>query len=115
MQWRLLAPFAILFGLTLLGIFSDRFAFRDAGDGKLVILFWTFYNLFVLAITIVVCVELPRRERHLDDKPERATIHIEGDGEVSVWIVGLTQNTVRVRGATLPDHQPVQIAIDKVG
>jgi cellulose synthase (UDP-forming) len=117
-QWRLMAPFAVLFALTLLGllvgILSDRFAYNDAGDGKLVILFWTFYNLFVLAVTIIVCVELPRRERHLGDKPERATIRVDGQ-EHHVWITSLTQNTVRVRGASIADDQPVELEIMDVG
>ncbi|MFU0505824.1 glycosyltransferase [Pseudaminobacter sp. NGMCC 1.201702] len=117
-QWRLMAPFLLLFALTmfgvLIGIFSDHFAFNEAGDGKLVILFWTFYNLVVLAMTIVVCVELPRRERHLGDAPEQATIHIDGR-EMRVWITSLTQNTVRVRGAAIPDSNPIQIDIKDVG
>lgn len=117
-QWRLMAPFIVLFALTmvgtLLGIFADRFAFDDAGDGKLVILFWTFYNLLVLAVAIIVCVELPRRERHLDDHPERALVRTPG-GSFRVWIVGLTQNTVRVRGAAISDGSPVEIEIAGVG
>ncbi|MBS3648040.1 glycosyltransferase [Pseudaminobacter sp. 19-2017] len=117
-QWRLLAPFATLFLLTLigvlLGIVSDTFVHNDAGDGKLVILFWTFYNLLVLAVTIIVCIELPRRERHLDDRPERVSILVN-DRPVRAWIIGLTQNTVRIRGARLPDDQPVFIDIPGVG
>jgi cellulose synthase (UDP-forming) len=117
-QWRLLAPFAALFLLTLigvmLGIVSDRFAYNDAGDGKLVILFWTFYNLLVLAVTIIVCIELPRRERHLDDRPERVSILVN-EKPTRAWIIGLTQNTVRIRGARLPDDQPVHIDIPGVG
>lgn len=117
-QWRLMAPFIVLFALTmigtLLGIFADRFAFDDAGDGKLVILFWTFYNLLVLAVAMIVCVELPRRERHLDDRPERAEVRTP-NGSFRVWIVGLTQNTVRVRGAAISDGSPVEIEITGVG
>ena len=43
-QWNLMTPFIIILALTLvgllLGIFSDRFAYFDAGDGKAVVLFW---------------------------------------------------------------------------
>ncbi len=117
-QWRLMAPFVALLGLTMLGaligIFSDRFAFNEAGDGKLVILFWTFYNLFVLAVTIIVCIELPRRERHLGDRPERARV-INGSETHDVWITSLTQNSVRIRGATLNDDSPVAIEIEGLG
>lgn len=117
-QWRMMLPFAVLFALTLtgllIGIVSDRFAFNEAGDGKLITLFWTFYNLLVLATTMIVCVELPRRERHLDDQPEQATILV-GDRSIRVWIIGLTQNTVRVRGATIPDDMPITIDVARVG
>ena len=116
-QWRLMAPFLVLLVLTiagtLIGIFVDRYAFNDAGDGKLVILFWTFYNLLVLSVTIIVCIELPRRERHLD-QPEKALLTVEG-ATVNVWITSLTQNSVRVRGRAISDNLPVVLTIENVG
>lgn len=100
-QWRLAMPFLILFVLTFvglcLGIVSDRFAYYDAGDGKAVILFWTFYNLLVLAMTLLTCVELPRRERHIADAPERAVFVAEGEPR-RIWIQGFTRESVRIRG-----------------
>lgn len=117
-QWRMMAPFVILFALSffgvLIGIVSDRFAYSDAGDGKMVILFWTFYNLLVLAVTIIVCFELPRTERHFADKPERATVTIDGEAH-PVWIASLTQDTARVRGMRLEDGARVLLTIDRVG
>lgn len=117
-QWRLIALFGTFFALTLvgmlLGIVSDRFAYDDAGDGKIVIMFWTFYNLLVTGVTVIVCIELPRRELHLKDRPERAILHL-ATGDANVWIVGLTQNSVRVRGAVIPDDAPVRIEIADVG
>ncbi|MDZ4394063.1 glycosyltransferase, partial [Cypionkella sp.] len=102
-QWRLMMPFLILLVLTIIGLLlaliSDRFAYYDAGDGKIVILFWTIYNAFVLAVTLIACVELPRRERHIADAPERAIFVAEGAPR-RVWLQGLTRDTVRVRGRT---------------
>lgn len=104
-QWALMRPFLIGLVLTLagllIGVISDRFAFYDAGDGKIVILFWTIYNLIVLSITVLACVELPRRERHVADVPERARFqsdHWSGD----VWLASLTRDTARIRGHDLP-------------
>lgn len=122
-QWRLMAPFACLLALTLLGltigIFSDRFAFFDAGEGKAVVLFWTFYNLFVLFVTVTLCVELPRKERHVTDAPERAVFL--SDTAHEIWLVGLTATTVRIRGYSpkagtsgvlrLPDIGDVEAAV----
>ncbi|ETX26465.1 glycosyltransferase family 2 protein, partial [Roseivivax isoporae] len=100
-QWRMMAPFLLLFLLTLggllIGIVSDSYAFNDAGDGKWVVLFWTLYNLVVLFITMVACVELPRRERHVTDAPERAIFVADGKPR-GLWITSLTADTVRLRG-----------------
>lgn len=116
-QWRLMAPFAVLLTLTiaglLLGIVFDRFAYFDAGDGKTVVLFWTIYNVFVLVLTIIVCVELPRREQHVADRPERAELvdhQVQG-----VWIVGLTTTNTRIRGVELPEGHRVALRIPGVG
>ncbi|SPJ25972.1 glycosyltransferase family 2 protein [Palleronia abyssalis] len=101
-QWRLMAPYIVLLVLTLtglcLGIVSDRFAYYDAGDGKAVILFWTVYNLFVLALVLIACVELPRRERHVADAPARAIFAVEGEMPRRVWVASLSQDTARIRG-----------------
>lgn len=117
-QWRMMAPFAILLVLTLvglcLGIVSDRFAYNDAGDGKWVVLFWTIYNAVVLAITVIACVELPRRERHIADKPERALFEGE-DGTNEVWITSLTSDTARLRGRRYPPTTRGVLEIDEVG
>jgi len=117
-QWRMAAPFIAAFALTLgglvIGIVSDRFAFNDAGDGKWVILFWTIYNLFVLAITLVACVELPRRERHVGDEPERATF-TTSVGSSDVWLATLTGDTVRIRGDVYHEGIVGRLTIRNVG
>lgn len=117
-QWRLMRPFLILAGLTLvgllLGIFSDRFAFNDAGEGKIVILFWTVYNLIVLGVTLTVCIELPRVERHFADQPERTVISVDGKLR-RVWLTELAQETARIRGLELPIGTPIEIRIRSVG
>lgn len=100
-QWAMMRPFLILFVLTLVGVVigmvSDRFAYYDAGDGKAVVLFWTLYNLVLLFVALIVCVELPRQESHVTDQPERSGFVHEGR-VVPVWITGLTRDTVRIRG-----------------
>ena len=104
-QWQMMRPFLILFGLTviglLLGIFSDRFSYQDAGDGKWVVLFWTIYNLFVLSMTVLACIELPRRERHIADLPDRAILVTENDIR-RLWISSLTIDEARLRGKEYP-------------
>jgi cellulose synthase (UDP-forming) len=117
-QWRLLQPYLIMLVLTflglLIGIFSDRFAFNDAGGGKAVILFWTVYNLIVLGITMIAFVELPRHERHVADKPERG-IFSTSQGLKRVWLTSLTQDTLRIRGQKYPIGEVGIIRLPEVG
>ena len=117
-QWRLMAPFAVMFALTFggltIGIFSDRFAFGDAGDGKWVVLFWTLYNLVVLAVTMVACIELPRTEVHIADEPETA-LFSTGSMERRVWIVRLGEEQVRLRGHVWNVATRGRLSIDDVG
>ncbi|WP_246237483.1 glycosyltransferase [Halovulum dunhuangense] len=117
-QWRLMAPFIVLLILTviglLLGLVFDRFAFFDAGDGKAVVLFWTLYNVFVLLLTLVVCIELPRREQHVADAPEIAQLVTDGATR-QVWLVQLTTTDVRIRGLELPAGSQVTLRIADVG
>ena len=117
-QWRMMAPFLILLVLTLLGlsigIVSDEFAYSDAGDGKWVVLFWTLYNVAVLSMTCLACVELPRRERHIADKPERAEFTAAGTSR-SQWIASMTLDTVRLRGLPIAIGTRGMLKIRDVG
>ena len=103
-QWRMMAPFLVLLILTvlalLMGIFFDSFAFYDAGDGKWVVIFWTIYNVVVLFLTVLACVELPRRERHIADLPDRGILVAEGK-VARYWITSLTMEVARLRGKIL--------------
>jgi cellulose synthase (UDP-forming) len=117
-QWRLMRPFLILTALTvvgvMLGIFTDRFAFNDAGEGKIVVLFWTVYNLMVLGVTLTVCVELPRVERHFADHPERTVVSVGGQLR-RVWMTELGQESARLRGIDLLIGTPMEVRIRGVG
>ncbi|GLT12633.1 hypothetical protein GCM10007928_48660 [Sulfitobacter porphyrae] len=116
-QWRMMMPFLIGFILTfgglLLGVFFDRFATHSAGDGKWVILFWSLYNLVVLAVTCLACIERPRKELHVKDRPERAVFSIDGR-QHELWITSLTMDTVRIRGLHIPPQTRGHLVIDDI-
>ncbi|RVV96598.1 glycosyltransferase [Mesobaculum littorinae] len=118
-QWRIMRPFAILWGLTFLGltlgILFDSFAYYDAGDGKSVVLFWTIYNLLVLTIAVIACIELPRRERHVADAPERTLVELPDGGSQAVWLSELTRTTAVLRGLRLPENSALRLALRDVG
>ena len=100
-QWALLAPYLGLILLTiggiLIGIFFYSFSFQEAGQGKAVLLFWTFYNLLVLLLTFHAFVELPRQEIHITDQPESTTLEIDGS-RLPVLIKSLTRDTLYFSG-----------------
>jgi len=106
-QWPLMKPFAILFALTLLGmvlplVFDSGFEHVSrAGDGIRIILFWTIYNLVVLAVAMLACVERPRVNRPQREATERATLSVGTEWGTRVdaaWIDHLGIDEARVRG-----------------
>lgn len=104
-QWPLMQRFVVLFAITVLGLMiglaSDYFFDALAGEGKIVILFWTLYNLLVLAGTIVVCVELPRSASILRSRPEQIRL-VTATGESTAWLTDIHQEALRLRGVHLP-------------
>lgn len=118
-QWPLMRPLTIIFGLTLVGVFftsaTDIQFDRDAGDGKWVVLFWTIYNLAVLAVAMAVCVEVPRANTVPEIEPERAVIRL-GTQKMSAWLVRLTTEEAWIRGGPeLGEGTSATIEIDAVG
>lgn len=100
-QWPLLRPLAIVFALTVMGLFfspaTDIVFDRDAGDGKWVILVWTLYNLVVLAAAMAVCVELPRSNAAVRFEPERVWL-LAAEGRSPAWLMRLTTEDAWLRG-----------------
>ena len=119
-QWPLMRPLAIIFVLTLAGVFftgaTDIQFERDAGDGKWVVLFWTIYNLVVLAFAMAVCVEVPRAKTVPEIEPERARLQLAPGVEASAWLVRLTHDEAWVRGGPdLVEGRQLALDIDGIG
>lgn len=78
-QWRLLLQFAGLALLTWLGI-AYSFLIDDTRfieEGAALALFWSWYNLIVLSVCCMVCIEQPRYrkdERHTTGERARVLI-----------------------------------------
>jgi cellulose synthase (UDP-forming) len=102
-QWPIMKPFAVLFALTAFGlvlplVFPEYFLHvAKAGDGIRVILFWTIYNLIVLAVTMLACIERPRVNRPQRESIEMAMLTI-GQQRLQSWVLELGINEARVRG-----------------
>lgn len=111
-QWQLVRPFIIFLALTigglLLALVDPQFSYDQvAGDGITIILFWTIYNLLLIALTKLACVELPRTDRPLRNLAERVELRF-GGSPIGGWLSELGLETALVRG-------PHQLAIAQNG
>ncbi|MBP0445280.1 glycosyltransferase [Roseomonas sp. SSH11] len=118
-QWPLIKPLLTLFVLTLVGLFvsvlSDLGPTDDAGDGKIVILFWSFYNLAVLAVAMVVCIELPGGSSRINPTVERTEVWT-GQARFGAWVADLTAESIMLRGGLFPpEGQEFEVEIGGVG
>ncbi|WP_336490481.1 glycosyltransferase [Methylobacterium nigriterrae] len=102
-QWPLMRPFLALFGLTLAGLIlalTSDFTFNYsevAGDGRVIILFWTLYNLAVLAITMAACIERPRSNQPLRQQVERVELTVDSR-RLGAWLTDLGTDQARLSG-----------------
>jgi cellulose synthase (UDP-forming) len=100
-QWRLLFRFLALAFITILGLIKI-FAFDKSDlieDGGALNVFWAWYNLIVLTICCLVCVEQPRRR--LDERfatREKAIVRI-GDDVRLCEVTDLSASGMRLLGA----------------
>lgn len=80
-QWRLLWPYALLSGLTVLGIVFHiaRFSPAHGMHGYSANIFWSVVNTAMLTLAGIACVELPhrRRDERLPTR-EAASVHLSG-------------------------------------
>jgi cellulose synthase (UDP-forming) len=103
-QWRLLLRFLALASVTILGL-AKIFIFDNSDlieDGGALNLFWAWYNLLVLTICCLVCIEQPRRR--LDERfttREKAIIRI-GDSVRLYDVTDISASGMRLAGL-IPD------------
>lgn len=62
-QWRMLAVFAVLLVLTIVGVAVAFDVRAPIQDSSLVALYWSWYNIVVLVAAMAVCFERPRFRR----------------------------------------------------
>jgi len=118
-QWGLMMPFAALLAITIGGLclplINDYSPAQKAGDGIVVILFWTLYNVVVLGLAVMVCIEPPRPAHTMRRRIEAATVRA-GERALACWASEIGPGTARLRGVSgLPADQPLRLEIDGVG
>ncbi|WP_334513217.1 glycosyltransferase family 2 protein [Bradyrhizobium sp. AZCC 1693] len=102
-QWLIMRPFLILFGLTIGGLIvslESDFIFNTAstaGDGIAIVMFWTVYNVLVLLVAIAACIERPRYNWPLRQIVEPITLVI-GTEDHRGWLIHLGPEHARISG-----------------
>jgi len=116
-HWRLLSRFLVLAGITVLGLVKV-FAFDNSDlieDGGAINLFWAWYNLLVLAICCVVCIEQPRRRQ--DERfPTREKVVIKVGTQPRVYDVrDISASGMRLTGDILyPVGSPATLIMEGI-
>jgi cellulose synthase (UDP-forming) len=113
-QWRLLLRFMALLGLTIVGVIAGAMAdngraLENAGG---LCLFWSWYNILLLLVACVVCVEQPRyRTDERFRRREKAELLL-GDGREVRDVLDSSVGGMRLLGAAPgPIGTPVTVVI----
>ncbi len=118
-QWRLMMPFIALLAITVFGLclplLNDYSPAQKAGDGIVVILFWTLYNVVVLGLAIMVCVEPPRPSYTMRRGVEASTLRTQRRA-LACWASEIGPDTATLRGpSSLSWAESLQLELDGVG
>jgi cellulose synthase (UDP-forming) len=116
-HWRLLFRFLAIASVTILGLVTI-FAFEKSdlieGGGALN-LFWAWYNLIVLTICCLVCIEQPRRR--LDERfSTKETVLIKIGDQARVYeVTDISASGLRVAGEiSAPVGSPASVILGRI-
>jgi cellulose synthase (UDP-forming) len=116
-HWRLLFRFLVMASITILGL-AKVFAFDHSDmiqDGGALNLFWAWYNLVVLTICCLVCVEQPRRR--IDERfSTKEKVLIKIGGQVRVYdVTDISAGGMRLAGEISdPVGSPATLIMGKI-
>ncbi len=114
-QWPLMRVFLIYLALTIGGLMW-AFIFEDGSrlrDSAALCLFWSWYNIVVLTIACIVCIEQPRL-RSSERMSARGLALIDVDGESSeVRVLDVSLGGARLGGAAPAEQgRSVMLVLD---
>lgn len=118
-QWSLMRPALLLLALTALAtIYGTTFSTgtaQAAHGGTLLTLFWSYYAMLILTVTVLTCVELPRHRDERFECGELITIKYE-DGVTEARSQNLAEGGIRLQGNLgLPMGTRIDLEIPDVG
>ncbi len=114
-QWNMMAWFGLFLVLTLGGIihaFGSRVSLQDSSA---LALYWSWYNIIVLTVAMLVCIERPRL-RHSERLRGALDVHVLADGRVQDFrTADISLGGLRVVGAAPASAgAPITFEIDNM-
>jgi cellulose synthase (UDP-forming) len=100
-QTRALAPFMALLALTIVGVCRAFFLdpSSDLRGAASLPLFWSWYNIFILTLACVVCIEQPRFRRSERFDGRGAVARLIVDGRAMFFLIeDISTGGMRLRG-----------------
>ena len=115
-QWSIMRPFVLLAALTIGAILNATYGrYSTAQGASEILLFWGYYNLLVLTVAIIACVELPRpRDQRFSSDEVGYLVTEQSRAPCRLIALGLS-------GAKIAGHAPAEagasilLEIDEVG
>jgi cellulose synthase (UDP-forming) len=115
-QWTIMRPFVLLLVLTLGAILYASYGpYSPTRDVSEILLFWSYYNMLVLAVAILACVELPRSRDQRFSSNEVGYLQ-SGQSRTACQLIDLG-----LSGATIAGRAPAEVGanllleLDEVG
>jgi cellulose synthase (UDP-forming) len=115
-QWTIMRPFVLLLALTLGAILYASYGpYSPRQDVSALLLFWGYYNMLVLAVAIIACVELPRSRDQRFSSNEVGYLQ-SGQSRTACQLIDLG-----LSGATIAGRAPAEVGanllleLDEVG
>jgi len=107
LQWRFLVPVLAVLALYLggfaYGLLLPGPGYRAGTDGKWIVLFWSLYNVLVLGLTALLCIEIPRPPGDTRRFLRPCALRPAGEGPRPGRVLELGLDNARIRGEDLPD------------
>jgi cellulose synthase (UDP-forming) len=113
-EWSLMK---VLLGYLVLTIVAVIYAFALNGSWSLqesssIALFWCWYNILVLSLTCLVCIEQPRK-RKAERLPSGERVAVCLNGELRLYsVLDISTSGLRIKGvAPAENGQPIELKI----
>jgi cellulose synthase (UDP-forming) len=100
-QWALMRQFLIFLALTIAGVVTAFVldADRSLQESSALALFWSWYNIVLLIIGCLVCIEQPRKRKAERFETREQAVLVQGGNVWSHHVLDISRTGMRLAGA----------------